>query len=492
MDYRSINRNFFKRSLRVTLVSTLSILNFGCPSGNNNPPPQANNNNNNSSNNSNSNVTNIGPFHLKVYDSLNNKLYDDLTPNSSLTLTTGVSYNFSIAQSGSSGTYTYSYTPLNSIGAQPISDQPVSNSIKAPDSAGIYKLTFKSGSGPSAIYTATVKCPNPIITKNDLSNLTITAKSTTSTTNNIYDLSVSNNRPNLNLTGVTCAWDYLGTGAIDSSYEDCTMLFSTSNGTYGTTSNTKAVTIPYFGTGSGTIQKRNIGLKVIDSCGYDFSVQKPVYITTKTPTPPFIQATTSAPVTTASPAPTDPRVYGVNFLATNQTNYPPLVSSKFNQNSNETNSSMIIAATVNYGQTGSIPFGVKLKISGITGRVSGDVSTDKLGFSTIPAISLESYSTDQAGNRSPAVNYSGGTCTLTNPQVIVTHPGQPCTTSITQTQAQLTPPVVEVSGSFQCKDVKTTAGATLTITGSFDGVDGTMINCAGGSKTIPGNANTSF
>ena len=393
---------------------------------------------------------------VRVYDSANKLIYDDSDPSSSLVLKSGQSYNLvvtpSSSVSGASYSLLMSQTDVVNGSSQILGLHEGPNSLSI-NNQGDYSIKVQV-SAPAMMpltkfYNASVTCQNPSFTAASLNPNGISV--TSGSGSNLYNLSASAAIAGANgQAPYKCAWDPTGSGILDTPFSDCS-------------------SIPDFYI--NYVANRKVAVVVKDACNISHTVTKTLNLAYTVPAKPdsvFIFGRTSS--ATGSIA-TDARVNNVDYLATNsggvrivQPSYDP-GAGKFT-----------ISAGMYYGMSSSLKFGMDVSVEGITGTfdiVNGTSTLD----ATNARIKSVTYSTDQSGDAVRAVSFSGATCTLTNPQVKVRFlAGSPCDPKQTGTGKKAS---VEVWGDYSCTGLSSSAG-TVNITGSFDGVDTSFVDCSGG------------
>jgi hypothetical protein len=184
----------------------------------------------------------------------------------------------------------------------------------------------------------------------------------------------------------------------------------------------------------------------------------------------FIQGVVSHPTGAAVG---DRRVDGVTYYAQN-TMYDKPVSSQYGSGS------FTIFAWQNYQMNSSVNFGMQIKLSGLQETTPINVANETGAVSAANAkISSVTYVTDQAGDQSASLSFSGKNCTLSNQDARVLFvTGQPCTGGTSGDQNTAT---VEVWGHYNCTGL-TAAGASMDIQGDFDGYFDIADSCSGGGQ----------
>jgi len=417
-----------------------------------------------------------GNFSVAVYavDSSNHAiqpaLYSDTNRSSGFQLVAGKSYIFKITSSIANASFKLTYTNID-IPAAP-SSAPITlklgdNLVQAPAAADYsFVITPVASSSIQAIsktYQANVSCANPTFSAADLVPSSIGVAAVGG--NNLFNYSSSSvvNPVNHGQAPFLCAWDFNGVGIIDTPFMDCNTPVNN-------------VFIDYVG-------YRHVGLVVKDACNSPVTVTKLANLPYSVPSMPgnvFVHAVTSGtPVVGGTVSNSnDPRIYGVKFLATNPGNSPVPVQPSFNPNrQNHAISNFTIQASSTFGMPSSLPFGVTLTVTNIT----GDYTNNGGGNGTLDVSNAHlalSYVTDQAGDSSPSVQI-GSNCTLSG-QGIKTHfvAGPPCSGNTPNgSQNTLT---VEVWGSYTCTGVAVPGGNPVNITGSFDGSKSISDSCYSG------------
>lgn len=297
-------------------------------------------------------------------------------------------------------------------------------------------------------YMADVTCASPTFTADSLNPAGISASAGGS---NLYNFSVGGVVGGANgLAPYTCALDPTGVGILDTTFVPCANGFNN-------------VYVNYVGT-------RNVGVIVKDACNTTYAVSNPVNLPYTVPALGgafvFISGITSGATGMAID---DPRADGVEYLATNSGGNN-IVLPKYG------GGSFTIGAAQSYGQPSSVKFGVKINLRGITDTINLTTGTGTIDASAA-TISSVIYSTDQAGDASPAVAFSGSNCVLSQQGgsvLFVT--GTPCAGGTTVAPYMAT---VKVWGHYQCTAL-TSAGGTINIEGDFNGFEDIADSCVGG------------
>jgi hypothetical protein len=165
----------------------------------------------------------------------------------------------------------------------------------------------------------------------------------------------------------------------------------------------------------------------------------------------------------------DARLDSIKYLATNTNGFnvvePTYSTGKFT-----------IASTMNYEMLSSLPFGMKIEVTGISDSIdlanaSGSVSAANAKISKV------SFTTDEAGDAVPTAALAATSCALSNQgakAVIVA--GTPCSGGLSGDTNSAT---VEVWGHYSCASLSNGA-ASVAIEGDFDGMSKIADSCVGG------------
>jgi hypothetical protein len=417
-------------------------------------------------------------FGLSVYatDSANQAirpaLFDDANSSTAIQLTAGKKYIFALTSNSSRAQFVLNSTNIdlpNAPASAPVALTVGQNLITAP-AAGDYAFKVAvagSGQGAGKTYQANASCQNPTFSASDLTpaNITVAAGSGT----NLYSFSAKNvvtgaggMGPYLCAWNYTGAWDTAGAGIIDSAFTDCSQT-------------AQDIYVNYVST-------RKVGLIVKDACNTAIKVSNTVNLPNslnllsmpgKGSGNVFITGVVSAATGAVK---NDLRIDGVNYLATNAPNNDIVQP---NWGSNAGSGSFTIQALKDYNQPSSVKFGMKLNITGITNSFDPKTGAGANSFSMANAKLAElDYTTDQAGDSSPAVALSGTNCTMSNTGAkAVFVSGTPCTGGNSGDTNRWT---VEVWGDYKCLGVSAGGNSSVTIQGSFDGLYLQVDSCYGG------------
>jgi len=402
---------------------------------------------------------------VSVKDSSGATIYTDANSSSTLKVTSGGVYSVVINAVGSAppgASLTLTLQNIDILNA-PVTTLSVSyGSNQLPNlQPGDYKMVI-SEAAPNMVtvaqsYTANVVCANPSFSKTTGTTISVTQGSG----QNVYNFSVSaagdGQAPYL------CALDPTGVGIIDTAFQPCGSAF---NGIY-----------------NNYVAGRNVTVMIKDAC--NIAVPATVAINFPWAEPAmggginFIEGLTgSSPANTSGvvtgPAVGDLRDQNVQYLATNNGGNN-IVQTQYSTGSFQ------ITSDQNYGMNSSVPFGISISLTGITGNLGAPSGWPSLPANTLGVaaakISSFSYSTDQAGDAEPGQVFSGTNCTLSNQGIkIVPTSGTPCTSG-TATGNSVT---VEMWGHYVCKGLASVGGATMDISGDFDGLNTLVDSCVGG------------
>lgn len=394
-------------------------------------------------------------LNLTVLDSNGRTIYDE-SSNSSLKLVAGSMYTMRVR--GTAPPDTVLSAAITNI------DLPSSLTTTLPfkfngdtswvaSSAGDFalKLTITSASSATVAsknYSAIVTCAGPTFTATSLSGSQIAISSGAGP--NLYQFDVSGvigaangHAPYL------CALDPTGTGIQDTGFQPCNQAFGN-------------VYVNYVST-------RNVGVIVKDACNTSHAISNRVNLDYSVPTFPgstFIYGQVSG---ASGNAVGDPRVDGVTYLAENSGGHN-IVSANYG------GGSYVINAWQSYGLPSSVSFGTQIRLAGFTDTIN--VST---GQGTIDAsqarIAGMMYATDQAGDQTATLSFTGANCVLSNQGArVLFNQGQPCGDGKTGDNNTAT---VEAWGNYSCTGLSD-AGGAINLAGSFDGAYTMTDSCSGG------------
>lgn len=403
--------------------------------------------------------TNQQFLQVKMNISIPSVGYSDTVPNSPLILKAGSSYvlNLAVSNAPAGTSYSVQVTNLDQVNASPITIPiAVGNNNFSVPTQGNYQLKLTAsaaGFAPqSKIYQAQVQCASPTFTQASLANVGIAV----SGSNNNYNYTSSGVNAGANgQPPYTCAWDPNGTGIVDTTFAPCD---STISNVY-----------------ANLVLNRNVGLVVRDACNTAFTVSKPANLAYAEPTMGagnvFIQGSVSGAGGTAVG---DSRVDGATYFASNTT-LNKIVSSQYG------NGAFTIFAWQNYNMGSSVNWGMQIKLSGLQETTPINVSAGTGAISAANAsIASVTYVTDQAGDQSPSMSFSGKNCTLTNQGAKVLFVvGQPCTGG---TSGDANTATVEVWGHYSCTGL-VASDASLNIQGDFDGYFDMADSCSGSGQS---------
>jgi hypothetical protein len=395
---------------------------------------------------------------MKVVDQTSSTtIYTDTSTNKTFSLTAGKAYALEVTATnlptGAVLAVAVTNTSLPNATAQ-VLPFASGETIFTPAVAGDYtvKVMINSATGSNLMtqnYSAGVACQTPTFTANSLSanGLTVTGS------NNLYTYSASGVISAANgQAPYQCAYDLTGVGIVDTAFTDCTV----------------PVTNQY----SPYVSARNIGVIVKDSCNTSYSVSKSLTLTAAVPVAPgnvFITGTVSAETGSAL---TDTRIHGVHFSSINTGGYNVVQPSYGGTNYS-------IQTAVNYGQPSSVAYGMKIDVTGLAGTFNLTNNVTGTIDASHASIAQVLYKTDQAGDQNPSVSLTSTTCTTTGIHAQVQNPqGVPCTAG--STGGSNNQATVEVWGDYTCTNATSSGGATVTLTGTFDGYTHLVDSCSGG------------
>ncbi len=395
-----------------------------------------------------------GRMSMSLTDASGNTIYSDSSVGSSLTFKAGTNYELNLSVTGfPSGTQfslQMNQTDVVSGTSIAIPLQAGANSFTVPTQGDYSWQLVASAAGyqsQTKYYLADVTCQKPTFTGSSLNPAALTVSSGSGS--NLYNFSASKVITNANGMGpYLCAFDPTGTSIVDTGFTDCTQTLSNFYVNY--------------------VNTRNIGVIVKDSCNTTYAVSTPAQLNATEPAMPgnvFIYGQISNATGSAQ---NDPRVDNVTYLATNSNGHD-IVQPHFSAGSFQ------ITSSQNYGMPSSQPFGMKINVSGIQDTINVSGQTGSVDASQAYISSL-TYTTDEAGDSAPALNFSGSNCTLSKQgaKVLFTQ-GQPCSSGTTGDQNKAT---VEVWGHYQCALTDGSGGAD--ISGDFDGYTNLVDSCTGG------------
>lgn len=392
---------------------------------------------------------------LSLYAADGSLIYSDVNSSTSLKLKSGTPYDLNLdvsgAPAGTSLTLESSQIDVVSGASAAIPLQSGANQFTVP-AAGDYTwkiVASAPGYTPlTKIYQASVQCPNPTFTANSLSASSITASAGTGS--NLYNFSAAGVVAGANgMPPYLCAWDPTGVGIVDTAFRDCGQVLSNFYVNY--------------------VGPRSVGVIVKDACNIEYSVSNSVNLGYSEPSMPgnvFIFGQNS---NATGSAVGDARIDGVTYLATNSGGHNIVLP-------NYGSGSFTIQASMNYKMPSSVDFGMKIEVKGLTDTIDMAAATGTID-ATHAFISKVTYSTDQAGDSAPVSSLSGSSCTLSNQNATVKMvKGQPCASGTTGDNNKAT---VEVWGHYVCHGISN-SGASIDISGDFDGMDDIVDNCVGG------------
>lgn len=403
---------------------------------------------------------------LSIYDASSGALvYSDAGGPGSVSLVGGKAYKIQVAVSNAGSAPVSKVTVMNSsipaLALHPsVLTMNSSGSGQFTAVAGQYsfQLNVMNGNAQAVAksYTGSASCPNPNASGFTASSLNASGLAVSlAGSNNLFSYNASSVVSGANgVAPYQCAYDLNGTGIVDTAFTDC--------GAHD-----------YY---SNFLGSRNVNVVVVDSCGVSASVSKSVSFSGNVPAMGagnvFIAGQVSSDTGTAA---SDPRIDNVDYLATNQNPSYDIVQPNFAMSGGK--GTFQIQSSLNYGQPSSLPFGITINVSGITGTFN--LSSNPTGTVVTSGAKVSSivYSTDQNGDQDPAVSMSSSSCTTGGISAKVTPVvGQPCSSGTSGDNNSAT---VEVWGTYTCTNVSD-SGGSVTISGSFDGLTDMADGCSGG------------
>ncbi len=395
-----------------------------------------------------------GKMQMSLVNASGNLIYSDAAAGGSLTFKANTNYGLNLNVTGYPANTQYSLEMTQT-------DVVNGTTVTVPLTAGLNSFTVPTqgdyswklmASAPgyqsqTKFYLANVTCQNPTFTQSSLDPAALTVSQGSGT--NLYNFSAANVVANANGMGpYECAFDPTGTGIVDTSWQNCTQAFNNFYVNY--------------------VSTRNVGVIVKDACNTTYAVSAPVQLTYTEPTMPgnvFIFGQISNATGTAKG---DSRVDNVTYLATNSGGND-IVQPHYSSGSFQ------ITSSQNYGMPSSSSFGVQINVKGIQDSLNVSTMTGTVNASNAYISSL-SYTTDEAGDAKPPLDFNSTNCTLSNQgaKVLFTA-GTPCSSGTAGDQNKAT---VEVWGHYQCTISDVSGGAQ--ITGDFDGYTHLVDNCSGG------------
>ena len=395
-----------------------------------------------------------GKMSMSLTDASGNTIYSDSSVGSSLTFKAGTNYELNLSTTGfPSGTqFALQMTQTDVVSGSSVSIplQLGANLFTVPNQGDYSWQLVASAPGyqsQTKYYLADVTCQKPTFTESSLNPAALTVSQ--GSASNLYNFSAGGVVMNANGMGpYLCAFDPTGTGIVDTGFADCTQGLSNFYVNY--------------------VNTRDVGVIVKDSCNTTYAVSSPVQLNATEPTMPgnvFIYGQISNATGSAQ---NDPRVDNVTYLATNSNGHD-IVQPHYSSGAFQ------ITSSQNYGMPSSQPFGMQINVKGIQDTINVSGQTGSIDASHAYISSL-TYSTDEAGDAAPALNFNSTSCTLSNQgaKVLFTM-GQPCSSGTTGDQNMAT---VEVWGHYQCAISDANGGAN--ISGNFDGYTNLVDNCSGG------------
>jgi hypothetical protein len=407
-----------------------------------------------------------GKLSMSVYDGAS-VVYTDTKESStanSLTLSAGKPYTIRLSHASpvSGTTYELVATQTNiPDGEKLVVKLVVGNNTFTPLQSGTYsyKITAKAPSGAETTmsYIAAVSCSaNTMLTPGSLNTSAISVSAGASA--NLYNLSAVGLTGSAGTPPFQCAWDPTGTGIKDTNFKLCDTIESN-----------------FY---SNFVGNRKVNILVKDACGTTVTVTKVLNFAAVEPAMPgnvFISGVVSNPTSSAAG---DTRVDGVSYLATNTGLSSHQGARNIVQPAYATGKFEIYSA-LNYGMPSSVRFGVQIKLKGLTDTLNVAAGTGTVSAANA-VIETVTYTTDQAGDSSSALSFTGtgAICTLSNQNARVeVIQGQPCTAGQSGTNKKAS---VEVWGHYKCVGMTSANGAKIDLEGNFDGVAHSVDDCSGG------------
>lgn len=409
-----------------------------------------------------------GKLSLSVLDSSSKVVYTDTkesTQANSLTLEAGKPYTLRLSNSNPAKDTTYELvaTQTNIPNGERLTIQlRVGDNSFTPTQSGSYsyKITARASSGAESTvnYIAAVSCSAAGILSPGSLNTGMISVSPGSAAN-LYNLSAAGLTSGANGTApYQCAWDPTGTGIKDTNFKNCDMIESN-----------------FY---SNFVGNRKVGILVKDACGTTVTVSKVLNFAAVNPSMPnnvFITGVVSNPTGLAAG---DARIDGVSYLATNTNAASSLGARNIVQPSYATGKFQIYSS-LNYGMASSVRFGIEIKLKGLEDNLN--LATGAGSVSAANAV-IESvtYTTDQAGDTSSALSFSGSgaVCTLSNQNAKAeVLDGTPCSSGQSGSGKRTR---VEVWGHYKCVGMTGPNGAKMDLEGNFDGISHSADDCSGG------------
>jgi hypothetical protein len=314
------------------------------------------------------------------------------------------------------------------------------------------------GSTQAKHYSSSVGCSSNF-TKASLNGNAISV--TAAGSNNLFNFSAAGVIASANGTGpYLCGFDMTGVGIVDSAYVDCAS---------GSLKNQYV----------NLVANRNIGVVVKDSCNVSYSVSANPAINLAYTVPtggtetPYIFGQVSAETGASA---TDSRINNATYLSTNNMAAKPVQSTYSSGNGATGAGVFTISSAFNFGTGNSLPYGMSLKITGLTGAVNASGQSGTINSSNA-VVASATYTTDQSGDQEAATSMKGNCTSGPISSKVVLTPGQPCSSGQTGDNNMAT---IEVWGTYTCQ--VSGAEGTATITGSFDGLDTMADACTGGGQ----------
>lgn len=405
-------------------------------------------------------VSSVSPssVSLKVLDSATSALiYNDTGAGKTFSLVAGKTYVIKVANSNLPLGATVSLVAVNTSlpNASPQTLPATGTDVSfTPSVAGDYavRVLVTSMNGSNLLtkdYAAGVSCQMPTFTANSLSANGISINGS----DNLYAYSAAGVVAGANgQAPYLCAYDLTGVGIVDTGFTDCAT--------------------PLTNQYSPLVQSRRVGVVVKDACNTSYTVSSNITLNAAVPTAPGNVFITGNISNTTGAATTDSRIQGAHYSAIN-TGGHNIVQPGYG------GTTYTIQSFLNYGQASSIPYGMKIEVSGLAGtfnlstNVNGNIDTSNATLSKL------TYITDQAGDQNPSISLTSTTCTTSGIHAATHNPvGKPCTagsTGGTNNTVQ-----VEVWADYTCTNASSSGGASATVSGTFDGWVDLVDSCQGG------------
>lgn len=405
---------------------------------------------------SNGNLT--GKMLLTLADNSGSVIYSDTQASSSLTFKAGTSYVLKLdaSQFPPGTSFSLEMTNIGVVGAPAtvLALNTGPNSFLVPTQGDYaWKLTAKAPgfNASTQSYQATVSCASPTFTATSLNPNSITV--TPAGGNNQFNFSASGIADAANgMAPYTCAFDPTGTSIVDTTFHDCSANL--------------------LGFYSDLVGSRRVGVVVKDACNTPVITSRSLNLAYSVPAMPgnqFIYGQTTSALST------DPRYDNATYLATNPGTADP-VKAMYSAGTFTVSSQLV------YPMPSSVAHGMIIQIRGIVETTPFNAATGAGAIDVSGAfVNGLQFSTDQAGDQSPASTLTGAkaNCTLTSPGGRVTPVvGKGCAANETGTSNILS---VEVWGHYKCLNM-TGAAHAVTIEGDFDATYDIVDACIGGGQ----------